>query len=42
MIATGVDAAGHWEILGVDVASSEDGAGWLALPRPVRHRPGYQ
>ena len=33
LIATGAGAAGHREILGVDVASSEDGAGWLALPR---------
>jgi len=32
LIATGVDAAVHREILGVDVASSEDGAGRLALP----------
>jgi transposase-like protein len=29
LIATGVDAAGQWEILGIDVASPEDGAdGW--------------
>ena len=33
LIAAQVDAAGHREILGVDVASSEDGAGRLALPR---------
>ena len=30
LIATGVNADGHREILGVDVTSSEDGAGWLA------------
>ena len=33
LIATGVDADGHREILGIDVASSEDGAGWLAFLR---------
>jgi len=33
LIATGVNAAGHREILGIDVASSEDGAGWLAFLR---------
>ena len=42
LIATGVNADGHREILGLDVASGEDGAGWLAFlmrsgrPRPVR------
>jgi putative transposase len=33
LIATGVNAAGFREILGVDVTSSEDGAGWLAFLR---------
>jgi putative transposase len=33
LIATGVNADGHREILGVDVTSSEDGAGWLAFLR---------
>ena len=28
LIATGVTAAGYREILGIDVTSSEDGAGW--------------
>jgi transposase-like protein len=33
LIATGVNAAGCREILGADVTSSEDGAGWLAFLR---------
>jgi putative transposase len=33
LIATGVSAAGKREILGIEVASSEDGAGWLAFLR---------
>jgi putative transposase len=33
LIAVGVNADGHREILGVDVTSSEDGAGWLAFLR---------
>ena len=33
LIATGVNADGHREILGLDVASREDGAGWLAFLR---------
>src|SRR5690348_14217739 len=33
LIATGVNADGCREILGIDVASSEDGAGWLAFLR---------
>jgi putative transposase len=33
LIATGVNAGGHREILGLDVTSSEDGAGWLAFLR---------
>ena len=40
----GVNAEGHREILGVDVFSAEDGAGWTAFlrarrPRPVGGRP---
>jgi transposase-like protein len=33
LLATGVNANGNREILGIDVASSEDGAGWLAFLR---------
>src|SRR5260370_34203314 len=33
LIATGVNADGCREILGIDVTSSEDGAGWLAFLR---------
>jgi transposase-like protein len=33
LIATGVNADGHREILGIDVTSSEDGAGWMAFLR---------
>jgi putative transposase len=33
LIAIGVNADGHREILGLDVASAEDGAGWLAFLR---------
>jgi putative transposase len=33
LIATGVNADGKREILGIDVSSSEDGAGWLAFLR---------
>jgi len=33
LVATGVNADGHREILGIDVTSSEDGAGWLAFLR---------
>ena len=33
LIATGVNAHGYREILGIDVTSSEDGAGWLAFLR---------
>ena len=33
LIATAVNADGHREILGLDVASGEDGAGWLAFLR---------
>jgi putative transposase len=31
LVATGVNADGHREILGLDVASAEDGAEWLAF-----------
>lgn len=33
VIATGVNADGHREVLGVDVVTSEDGAGWTAFLR---------
>ncbi len=33
VVATGVNADGHREILGVDVITSEDGAGWTAFLR---------
>jgi putative transposase len=33
LIATGVNANGNREILGIEVTSSEDGAGWLAFLR---------
>jgi hypothetical protein len=47
LIAAGVNAGGHREILGIDVTSSEDGAGWLAFlrglaARPVRRPAGHQ
>jgi transposase-like protein len=35
LLATGVNAAGYREILGLDVTSSEDGAGWLAFLRSL-------
>lgn len=38
LIATGVNAGGHREILGLDVTSSEDGAGWLAFLRGLAAR----
>ena len=38
MIATGVSADGCREILGIDVTSSEDGAGWLAFLRGLAAR----
>jgi putative transposase len=31
LIATSVNSDGFREILGIDVTSAEDGAGWLAL-----------
>ena len=39
LLAVGVNAEEHREILGVDVATSEDGAGRLAV-LPFPHRPG--
>jgi transposase-like protein len=54
LIATGVNAEGYREILGIDVTSSEDGAGWLAFlrglaalwdalpPQPQPAHPGAQ
>ena len=33
LLATGVNADGHREILGLDVTTAEDGAGWLAFFR---------
>jgi putative transposase len=35
VIATGVWADGHREILGVDVLTGEDGAGWTAFLRDL-------
>ncbi len=31
LVATGVNADGHREVLGVDVSTTQDGAGWLAF-----------
>src|SRR5271154_5085468 len=46
LLATGVNADGHREILGLQVTSAEDGAGWLAffrvltaVPHPLRRQP---
>ncbi|GAA3077717.1 hypothetical protein GCM10010448_69770 [Streptomyces glomeratus] len=33
LIAVGVNADSHREIVGLDVATAEDGAGWLAFLR---------
>lgn len=33
VVASGVNASGHRELLGVDVITSEDGAGWLCFLR---------
>ena len=33
LLATGVNADGHREILGLQVSSAEDGAGWLEIRR---------
>lgn len=47
LIAVGVNADGHREILGIDVATAEDGAGLADLPaladrpRPVRRPVGH-
>src|SRR5438270_7073275 len=38
LLATGVNADGHREILGLDVTSGEDGAGWLAFFRGLAAR----
>lgn len=38
LLATGVNADGHREILGVQVTTSEDGAGWLAFFRDLTAR----
>jgi len=38
LVATGVNADGQREILGVEVTSSEDGAGWLAFFRGLSVR----
>ena len=38
LIATGVNAEGYREILGIDVTTSEDGAGWLAFWRSLTAR----
>jgi hypothetical protein len=35
VVATGVNADGYREILGVDVLTSEDGAGWTAFLRDL-------
>ena len=38
LVATGVNGDGHREILGLQVASTEDGAGWLAFFRDLTAR----
>ncbi len=38
LLATGVSADGHREILGLQVTSAEDGAGWLAFFRDLTAR----
>lgn len=38
LIAVGVNADGHREVLGVDVCAEEDGAGWLAFLRSLTAR----
>src|SRR4051812_5071169 len=35
LVATGVNADGHREVLGIQVTSSEDGAGWLGFFRDL-------
>jgi putative transposase len=38
LVATGVNADGHREILGIQVTTSEDGAGWLGFFRDLTAR----
>ena len=38
LVATGVNADGHREILGIQVTTSEDGAGWLGFFRDLSAR----
>ena len=38
LVATGVNADGHREIVGIQVTTSEDGAGWLAFFRDLTAR----
>jgi putative transposase len=38
LLATGVNADGHREVLGLQVTSAEDGAGWLAFIRDLTAR----
>lgn len=38
LVATGVNADGHREILGIQVTSAEDGAGWLGFFRDLTAR----
>ena len=38
LVATGINADGHREILGIQVTTSEDGAGWLAFWRDLSAR----
>jgi hypothetical protein len=38
MVATGVNADGHREILGIDASTAEDSAGWLTFFRDVTAR----
>jgi putative transposase len=38
LIATGVNAEGYREILGIDVSTAEDGAGWLSFWRSLTAR----
>jgi transposase-like protein len=42
LVATGVNADGHREILGLQVTTSEDGAGWLAFFRDLVARGGVR
>ena len=38
LIAVGVNEDGHREVLGIDVVTTEDGAGWLAFLRGLKAR----